>query len=260
MGRRSRAQIETERAALAAAPDREEKKLSENETEQSPEFKAAVAAGVEKASIAIRDQVLAQLKQVPRLDDAGDQKFAEMIALAIGQLTDQGTGRKRVAPEILRQRTEARALMTELLVQARLKKDKPTYQLRNKVYFDEQLIEPIWIAPDHTQRATEIEWYGPPNEALIPLNDAAKGIFKAYMDSIGSIENAPSERPLAGVTAGGLVIKSGSQAVRPVTALGDRQGMEPHGEGLNIVHRNKPGSYKETHILGTVAPPARQTA
>ena len=259
MGRRSRAEIEAARAAFAApAPDQEEKQLSET-IEESPEFQAAVAKGIEKASDAIRDQILAQMKQAGSL--GGDnQAFAEMIAMATAQLADQGTGRKHVSPEILRQRAEARTLMAELLVQARLKKEKPTYQLRNKVYFDEQLIEPIWIAPDHTQRATEIEWYGPPNEALIPLNHAAKAIFKAYMDSIGSIENAPSERPLAGVTAGGLVIKSGSQAVRPVTALGDRQGAEPHGEGLSVVHRNKPGQYVEKHILGTVAPPARQTA
>lgn len=233
--------------------------------EQTPEFKAAVAEAVKEAAGRIQKEIIAKLsvardgRQAEPGDATGDQRFAESVAMAIASLTDQGVGRKTVAPKILRQRAEARQLMTELIVEAKAAGEKPVYKLRNKIYVDEVLVEPIWIAPDHTQRATEIEWQAVPNEAMIPVNDVAKRIFKAFQDSIGSVENAPQERPIAGVTAGGLVIKSGSRAVQPVRVL-DEHGQPPSTEGgLSVLHKGKSGQYKEVHVLGSVAAPARQT-
>ena len=223
------------------------------EVSEAPDFKAAVAEAVK--------EILAKLATAKdgRPADNKDAGWAEEVAMAIASLNDQGVGRKTVAPKILRQRAEARQLMTELIVEMRASGEKPVYRLRNKVYLDEQLIDPVWIGPDHTQRPTEIEWLGVPNEAMIPVNKIAKQIHKAFQDSIGSVENAPQERPIAGVTAGGLVIKSGSRAVRPIAVL-DEHGAQPSSEGgLSVLHKGKSGQYKEVHVLGTVADPARQT-
>lgn len=223
------------------------------EVSETPDFKAAVAEAVK--------EILAKLATAKegRPAESKDAGWAEEVAMAIASLNDQGVGRKTVAPKILRQRAEARQLMTELLVEAKAAGEKPVYKLRNKVYLDEALVEPVWIGPDHTQRATEIEWANVPNEAMVPVNKVAKAIHKAFQDSIGSIENAPAERPLAGVTAGGLVIKSGSRAVRPVAVLDEHGAQQNNEGGLSVLHKGKSGQYKEVHVLGTVADPARQT-
>ncbi len=232
--------------------------------EETPQFASAVASAVEKAMPALRAQILGNLASA-RTDIGegpaelpGDHAFAESIAMAIASLTDQGTGRKRVAPEIVKQRLKARELMTNLIVEARAAGQVPQYNLRNKVYLDELLVEPVWIAPDHTQRQTVIEWQSVPNEAMIPVNEVAKGIHSAFMDSIGSVEKPAPEAALMSITAGGLVVRSGSRAMQPLKALGD-QTHQPTEGGLNVPHRNRPGQFVEKRILGTVMDPARQT-
>ena len=233
--------------------------------EETPQFADAVASAVEKALPALRAQILGNLANA-RTDvgtgpaaQPGDHAFAESIAMAIASLTDQGTGRKRVAPVIVQQRIVARERMTQLIIEARAAGAVPQYNLRNKVYLDELLVEPVWIAPDHTQRQTVIEWSSVPNEAMIPVNDVAKGIHAAFMDSIGSVEKPAPEAALLGVTAGGLVVRSGSRAMRPLAALGTQEHQTTEG-GLNVPHRNRPGQFVEKRILGTVMEPARQTA
>lgn len=234
--------------------------------EQTPQFADAVAKALDAALPELRKQILGNLAEA-RVSTTGaetvnpsDHAFAEKIAMAIGQLTDQGTGRKRVAPEIVQQRAEARDRMTKLIIEARAANLIPTYHLRNKVYLDEMLVDPVWIAPDHTQRQTLIEWQSVPSEAMIPVNDAAKGIFEAFMDSIGSVEKPAPEAQLLGVTAGGLVVRSGSKAMRPLEATGGNKQHEPTPGGLNVPHRGNPGQFIEKRILGTVMTPARQTA
>ena len=243
---------------------------------KSAAFKDAVANAVAASIPAIREQILNSLAVARDGKDigsagtaadmlAGDQGFAEKLAMAISQLTDQGTGRKRVAPEIVRQRSEARELMVRLIIEARAAGEKPLYGLRNKVYLDEVLVDPVYITAAHEQKQTQITWMQVPNEAMVPLNDVAKGIFKAFMDSIGSVEKPAPEAPLGGVTAGGLTIRTGSKSVRPLAALGNMEEGSIHKPaptdgGLNIAHRGAPGQFKETRILGTIAAPARQTS
>ena len=271
MGRRSKAQIEAERLAAESSTSNAEENSPKVAVQDTPEFKQALAAAVSDAVPAITEQILGRLMAARggAADPAtlgSDKAFAAEMAMAIAQLTDQGSGRKRVSPEIVRQRSEARDRMTQLILEARDSGAVPVYQLRHKVYLDEQLVEPIFIDPrSREQCATEIEWRAVPSEAMIPVNDVAKAIFRAFADSIGSIEHENYERPLMGVTAGGLVIRSNSAAVRPASVLrandpaaapvpADSEG------GLGVRHKNKPGSYVERRVLGTVAAPARQTA
>lgn len=227
--------------------------------DNSPVFQAAVADAVAKLIPGLRDQILDNLAVARGSAPAasGDTAFAEGLAMAISQLGNQGVGRKHVAPEVLRSRAEARALMTQLIVEARSRGEIPRYQLRHKVFLDEMLVDPVYVGSDHVQRPTEIEWPGVPSEAMRPANEAAQRIFQAFSDSIGTVVSAEPERQIK-VTAGGLVVHG-----RPIPAApAVRQDGTPiSGEGgLRVPHLDRPGQYKETRVLGTVAAPARQTA
>lgn len=263
MGRKSNAQIEAERVA-ALQPDIAVPPAAPLSLQETPEFKEAVSAAVTEATASISEQILERLKAV-RGDgspeaSAGDKGFAEGLALAIANLNEQGVGRKKVAPDVIRHRAEQREEMTRLLIEAKANGTVPLWGLRNKIFFDEQLVEPIFIDPSSKQqRQTEIEWYGVPNEAMVPLNDVAREIHTAFMGSIGGATKKNYEKGILGVTAKGMVIKTGSKAVQPPTALGDQPKYETVG-GLNVPHRHQGGRFVEKRILGTVAPPAQQTA
>lgn len=248
MGRRTKAAIEAERAEQV--PNSKE---NYPVFERDADFQNAVNEAVARAIPGI----VAQLSKARGTADRDDSTFAEGLAMAIAQLTDQGTGRKRVAPEIVEARAKARERMTGLIVEARAAGEIPSYQLRNKVYLDEVLVDPLYVDPaTKNQKPTEIDWPGVPNEAMIPINDTAKEIHKAFIESIGSIapEHQVAGKPFA-VTAGGLVVKGGSSALRQVTAFREHENVA--SEGLRIRGREAPGKHKEIRVLGTVHEPAR---
>ncbi len=243
-GRKKRTEIMTEATETVSLTD-------------TLEFKEAVAKATSEAITAAVPAILAQLTQakagVPV--SAGEQSWAEGLAMAIAQLNDQGTGRKRVAPEIVKARDEARKEMMRLLIEAKASGQTPYYTLRNKVYLDEVLVEPIYIDPaTKSPRATEIGWPSVPSEAMVPSNEVAKGIFEMFSKSIGSSDwNKPADT--FGITVGGLVVKNG--AVQPKRAIPSEDG-HIKTEGLTIAHRGGEKTFKEIPILGTVAQPARQ--
>lgn len=229
---------------------------------QTDEFKAAVSAAAAAATAKILEQLTAA--RAPDAVVPSDRAFADSLALAIAGLTDQGVGRQaRVSPEVIDKRNKARERMMTLIIEAKARGDRPSYQLRNKVWLDEVMVEPVWINPaTRGIEPTEIIWPGIPNEAMIPINHPARLIFEAFMDSIGSVVKPVPDEAL-GVTTGGLVVKGRAvQAKRAVPAAGNQSpGDDISGhEGLSVVHKNKPGQFVEKHILGTVAAPARQTA
>ena len=220
---------------------------------ETQEFKDAVAKAIGDAIPTIVAQLTKAKGDVPV--SPGEQSWAEGLAMAIANLNDQGTGRKRVAPEIVKMRDEARKEMIKLLISAKAEGRIPLYTLRNKVYLDEILIDPIYIDPaTKSPRPTEIGWPSVPSEAMVPVNDVAKGIFEAFSKSIGSSEwNKPVDT--FGITVGGLVVKNG--AVQPKRAVPSADG-HIATEGLTISHRGGDKKFKEIPVLGTVAAPARQ--
>lgn len=226
---------------------------------ETAEFKDAVSAAASKAAAEILASLQAnqggQTKQ-------GDANFAEGLALAIAQLSSQGTGRaKPVAPEVLKARTDARERMTELIVAARARGDVPTYELRNKVYLSEVLIDPVYIDPaTKEQRPTSIDWQGVPSEAMIPTNEIAKAIHEAFSNSIGvvTIDSTKFIKPEHfSVTGQGLVVRGGSQALRPMHVGNGQQGDPNADDGLRVHGRGGQGKTKTINVLGSVAAPAR---
>lgn len=226
---------------------------------ETPEFKKAVAQAASEAVTAILAEMQAKRSGELPLGQQ-DQHFAGMLANQLAELTDQGTGRRRVAPEIMRARSQAAERMTSLILQARENRLVPSYKLKAKVYLDETIVDPMFIDPTSKRhRATEIDWPGVPSEAMIPLNEAAQEIYAAFLESIGSV---PKEVAQLGdqalrMTAGGLVVKGAPRPQRDGLRLGDLPA--PAGQGLRIKGRGLPGesSGETINVLGTLAAPAR---
>lgn len=230
---------------------------------ETPEFKAAVAAAVAAASPAIakavtaevQTELLAKVKTSPVAGLTDQDGFAERLALAIAEISDQGTSRKRVAPEILAARARAHARCVDLIIAARGSGSKPEYRLISKVYLNEQLIEPFMPGPNKQPISTEIIWSGLPNDAMRPLNDVAKEIYREYRASVGSTGPLQgTDNRAISMTPGGLVIKGLGAAQRREVAA-----PLPFEDDLDIKGQNDPTA-PFIHVLGTIAPAARQNA
>jgi hypothetical protein len=246
--------------------------------ENTPEFQAALA----KASAEMEARIVGRLtEQLAAMKPSGvqgsDQALIQGLALAIQELNDQGTGQAsfKVAPEILVKRNQARDRMWERLILARKNKEKPEYTLVNETYLDHILLKPFRMDPATKKPIpVEIIWKGVPNECMRPNNTVARELFALFMESIGGSTELvgkskfkPDNRAF-GMTLGGLVVKGMSAAQRreigspPPLSLGNEEEAfddEPEGdlEDPRVGPANDPRS-ELVHVLGTVAPPARQ--
>ena len=190
----------------------------------------------------------------------GDVAFARSLAVEIAQLADQGTGKKRVPPEVLEKRFKARQRMEDLIIRNRAQNVRPEWELVAAVFLEDRLISPVWIDPQHVQQATRIRWRGVPNGAMRPLDDAAREVYEAFCESIGSLTGGPT--PLrARVTAAGNVLES-------LPGVGDLDLGEDFRapEGPSRMSDLEVGSgrgggrqAKEIRVLGSIAKPALQT-
>lgn len=243
------------------------------------ELNAALAEAAQKGATsaveAIRNEAL--LKGAP--GEEGED-FAGRLAMAIAELSDQGTRRVRVSPEVAAQRQKGRDRMVRLINEARqrvielgLDRDLeaaqaqglvPEYKVRVKIYLDERLIEPFTVGRDKIARPTEIFWFGIPNEGMIPSNDLAKSIYAEYRTWLGGERQqvkGEDLRPMS-VTAGGLTVK-GEISRRKVVGSLDASFVEdtvtaPALDGLLSIRSPVDPNAREVNILGTVASPAKQ--
>lgn len=234
---------------------------------ETAEFKAAVAEAVAaatpsiaaeaaKAAVAqVSTELLARVSQSPAAAPgfSSAEDLFSRLALAIAEVSDQGTQRKRVAPEILAARMKAQERAIERIVRAREDGEKPEYRLISKVYLNEQFIEPFMPGPDKRPIPTEIIWTGMPSDAMRPLNEVAREIYGLFRASVGSTEpiKGADNRPMS-MTRGGLVIKGLGAAQRREVAAA-----EPFHDDLGLKNQNDPTA-PFIHVLGTVAPAARQ--
>jgi len=222
----------------------------------SPEFQKAVNDAVQEALAKIAS--IGQPAGVPT-----DMKslFSQM-AMSMAEIADQGTNRKKVAPEILAQRAAAAKECEDLVLAARARDEKPEYRVRAPIYFNERWISPYRRMPDKSTQAREIVWTGIPNDALVPINDAAIAIYAAFRRSVGMPEKVKGadNRPYW-VTAGGLTVK-GDAPSRVFVAPPD-----PFTEELVAKGETPPAdagpldpNAPTVPVLGTVHPQAVNTA
>lgn len=225
----------------------------------SPEFREAVAVATAEASARVRDEVLSLLKAgavSTENVDAGSAGMFRQMALAIAEISDQGTSRKRVAPEVMEQRKQAHDRMVDIILLSKERGLSPEYRLIAKTYLNERFIEPFKVGPGGKPEPVEIIWDGIPNEAMRPINDIAREIYKEFRLSIGSYEQQVKETA-HWVSNRGLVIK-GEGPVTP-QAMKAKETLESMDfkDGLEFKTQNDPTA-PFVSVLGTVAPPARQ--
>lgn len=232
-------------------------------------LKAMVEATMGELAPKIAESLAAARGPVAAETTEGDKSFvsslARTIALSIAELTDQGTGRKRIDPEILKGWVEARERMIDLLVQNRADQVMPRYRLISETYLGCELIAPFKTNPaTKAIESVEIGWDGVPNEAMEPVDEPAKQVFAEFLASIGGYTSlfnrqntkwAADMRPLS-VTAGGLIIHGTAAGRRTVSNLADSANGTP-GDS-NGPRRTMNPNAKEVHVLGTIAEPARQ--
>jgi hypothetical protein len=234
-----------------------------------PEFKAAVKAAA-KAEVA---ELLSGAR--PKIEEGADvNDILRTLALSIAEISDQGTNRKRVAPEILARRDESRREMIELIREARENGEKPEYALVAKVYLNERFVEPYRWGSDHKAEQVRIIWSGVPNEAMRPVNEVAKKIYGKYRESVGSVDAKEIKgidlRPMW-ITNGGLIVKGAISTRRQVGTIDHIDDAAPandpvFNDELAIVGAPRTiGSMidpnaETVHVLGTVAAPAKQHA
>lgn len=188
----------------------------------------------------------------------GLRDILKELALAIADISDQGTDRKRVDPRVLAERSRNHDLMVEALKTARKQysdddPNRPRYRLIAKVFLNEILIDPFTIDPSTKESVpVDIYWLGIPSQAMQPVNDAAAKIYKYFEASIGNTVD-DSKRSMW-TTSRGLTIVGSGPARRSVTAQ-DTPTEYQFNNGFAVA--NDP-TKPEVFVLGTVAAPAKK--
>lgn len=271
--------------AETAKPPVDEIKPAEDIT-STPAFEMALAAKTAEIHAQISAEMKAEFAKIlgdakaQPSSDAGDMTaMARSIALAIAEMTNQGSGKKTVAPAIMEARSRSHDKMVELLMAARelAQKDRPKYRLITSIWAKDRLVHPFHTIPgSKTQVPTDIYFVGVPSLGMRPINAVAKKIFAAFMGSIG---NGESEVPFVvkpiWVTDSGVIIAG--TAPQTMAAHGrvmevdttydvdDAMGApgavgtgDAEDDDMSFVNQNDPRA-NEVYVLGTIAKPASRT-
>lgn len=226
---------------------------------QTQEFHDAVAKAVDDRMLALEAR-LAELVGTGGTVKEGDSAdilgaVLEKLTMNLAAVNQQGERKKPLSPEEVAKRENAFNRMERLLGSARdLPHDqRPAYAVMSKIYFNERFIEPFKKV-DKAAVRNEITWTGVPNDALLPINDAAKDIFAAWRESIGGVASpvpTADTRPLY-MTAAGLTVRGEPPKRQHVAA-------EPNFNA-DLGYVNGDPNAPEVAVLGTIAARARQNS
>jgi hypothetical protein len=234
------------------------------ETDEFHEAVAAKAAEVAEAVIARRLQELvaasvpAGAVSAPASGGAVDVlgEILSKLSSNLQAVATQGQRNKPLSPEEIIRRELAEQRMLRLIKEAHEANDperKPSYKLIAKICFNERLVEPYKVV-DKRAVNNEITWTGAPNDAMQPINDAARAIFAAWRESTGGpLELVPTadRRPLY-VTPAGLTVRGDPPKRQYVAA-------DPNFKD-DLGFDNGDPNAPEIAVLGTVAAKARQNS
>lgn len=229
-------------------------------TDEEPMIPASeVEAILQKAIATSQADMMARFEerltafQPQAISSLNDKGAMEALAMAIAGVTDQEIGRRRVPPEEMAKRVRAREAMEELITQTVKNGVQPVYKLTQKCFLGERMIEPYWIdRATRSAKATEVGWWGIPNEFMHPANAEAEAIHALFLVSIDSNVKRANVR----ITPGGLVVRSGGLNPEGGRDQAPQVGRDIHEPSL--VGRNGDRPEVLTRILGTLMPPARQ--
>jgi hypothetical protein len=246
---------------------------------ETPEFVEAVANA--KAELhAEFSKVIDAVKRAagePAVEGDTMSMFRQM-AQSFAEIVDQDQNRpKRIPAEELAKRAHARSQMSAAIASARRKAedykattgekdnpgpDAPLYLAIGKSHLSESLIEPfeIDLATKKPYPVT-FYWLDVPNEAMKPINAAAKEIYDFFVTSIGGKTEIVSPQAQSWIGSGGLVM-AGMAGV-PVSMQKHRMPENIEAFATDLYQRG-PGEFdprrNSINILGTNAEPARHVA
>ena len=206
------------------------------------------------------------------------QTLFRQMALSIAEISDQGSNRKRVAPEILAAREAHKERMGELVLAARKlpQHEKPRFKIISKCYLNERFIEPFRRGDGNKTVQNEIYWANVPSSGMRPVNDSAKAIFKEFVGWLGGKEALSGigqlAQPLWITEKGTVLLKATATAtarglLHPDADVIDFDGgtVANTGKGVNeeddeieFVGADDPRK-PEIQVLGTLAPPAKRS-
>lgn len=248
---------------------------------KTPEFKSAVAAGIEAALPQIQQDIVAQITArlgevrgtpVAAVEGTADSTLIQELTKSIMAMVNGNKPRQDqpLTPQQLADREAGRARLTELLVPVQAADydgpdapEAPYYRVVEKTFLTDFVVEPYEVDPGTKAMVPKtIHWTGIPNKAMLPINDLAKEIYAAYQQAIGeetpvfddklSPKYAAQDGRPYGVTMGGAVVKGlNPSARRTVGAL-------PEGSTTDVMGirgQNDPRAPR-INVLGTIADPA----
>lgn len=219
------------------------------------------AVDLERAAMRqdIETHVLAQLDAiklaggvVPVEPTAGmdNKSFAQHLAMQIAEIANQGVGKPApIPPETLERWRAAHDEMVAFLVKAREDGRDAHYRVTKTMFLNETRVEPQWFnAATKTMEDMLIRWNDIPNEWMEPVNDTAKEVHEAYLNSIGTTVTKRDENPTPWVRSDKRLFlgMSPEQREQKGGAMNDPR---MTGRGGNLGGKSKA-------ILGTVQPPA----
>lgn len=243
MGRKTKAEIDEENAVKEAA-------FADAVTAKVAELLPNLMAQLEHARVEA-GSTLNPLNPAAVVEKREDRALLEGLAHAMAKASDPGNKRRIVSPEVMKQRDEAAERMRALLIEYRAKGVMPVYRVLAKVFLAETLVDPQYQDPGTKEmKDQEINWNKVPNQAMDPLNDEAKEIFKQFLLSISSVPRDITKDPAPWVMTAGQLLRGKPGTMRAPT-VGQGDSFDPR----RIDAAGKP-TRKTINILGTTAEPA----
>lgn len=225
----------------------------------TPEFQNAVNTRVEEAMAKFKAEMLAHATPgvvAPVSSDSVDLlgEVLSKLSMNMAAIGQQGQRQRPLSPEEVAAREAAHNRMVDLILATREPgAERPAYKLIAKTYLNERFLEPFRMN-GKVAVPTEITYTGVPNDAMVPLNKAAEGIFAAWRGTTGGptvLVPTADTRPYW-VTSSGLVVKGDPPKRQHVAA-------EAHFEA-DLSFPENSSLQGEVAVLGTVARKARTNA
>lgn len=154
---------------------------------------------------------------------------------------------------------ENRALKMANVIEGKFAGEAPKYKLN----------EPCFLADTYIPKESTIEWFGPPNLEMVPLNEPAKRAMEEHIEQLTN--GARQKAELAGRQFNGLINDKGimiaqaqidmrnavAEANRVIALPTDRGEVPlmPHTPQAQAIAKRKPGRPKK---LGTVTAPPQK--
>lgn len=157
----------------------------------SDEFKAAIAAAVRDALAAERAANPPQQPVMPDFLEAMRLLAKEMVNATKESINSEKRQRGEAVPLTADEehaRNDARQQMGGLIMDARKLplSEAPLYRVMAPMWLNENLIMPYQrVAKEADPQPVRIRFTGEPNLQMLPLNDAAKGIYSFYLRYLG---------------------------------------------------------------------------